>query len=47
MDLSGYPQVHPIVVNAFSSQNEEIKTAGKFFADLGSILALFVHDGIE
>lgn len=30
MDLSGYPQVHPIVVNAFSSQNEEIKTAAAY-----------------
>ena len=29
MDLSAHPQVHPIVIHSFSSQNEEIKTAGK------------------
>lgn len=30
MDLSGYSQVHPIVIHAFSSQNEEIKTAAAY-----------------
>jgi len=30
MDLSCYSQVHPIVINAFSSQNEEIKTAAAY-----------------
>ena len=30
MDLSEHSQVHPIVIHSFSSQNEEIKTAGKY-----------------